>query len=72
MTASERVNKLRKMYIMQYGKEPRGVILGYEVFEEIKEQYSTRYVNSGVELLGMRIIKDMNKPTRVEVGDFEV
>lgn len=72
MNAGERVSKLRKMYIMQYGKEPKGVILGYEVLEEIKEQYSTRYVNTGVELLGMKIIKDLNKPTRVEVGDFEV
>lgn len=72
MSVDEKISKLRKMYIMQYGEEPKSVIVGYEVLEEIKRLYSMRYIESGVEMLGMRIIVDMNKPTRVEVGNLRV
>lgn len=72
MSVEERIVKSRKLYIMQYGQEPKSVILGYEAFEEVKKKFFQRYINPGVEIFGMRIIKDMNKPTRVEVGNLEV
>jgi len=72
MDVQEKINKKRKLYIMQYGKEPKSIILGYEVLSEIKNQYSRRYIEGGTEILGMRVIKDNDKPTRVEVGDLVV
>lgn len=72
MSVNERVIKCRKMYIMQYGKEPKSIILGYEALEEIKMHYSQRYIDGSTEILGMRVIKDNDKPTRVEVGNLEV
>lgn len=72
MNAEDKITKCRKLYIMQYGKEPKSIILGYEILEEVKEKYSQRYVADGVEILGMRVIEDRDKPTRVEVGNLAV
>ena len=72
MTAKDKITQSRKMYIMQYGKEPTSVILGYEIKEEVRRELPHRFVGDGMEVYGMRIITDNNKPTKVEVGDFSV
>ena len=72
MNSTEKLKVLRKMYIQQVGKEPKSVILGYEVVKEIKAALSHRYVDEGVEILGMKVFIDHDKPHRVEVGNMTV
>lgn len=70
MSSIEKIKKLREIYITQKGKEPKSVILGRVVIEEMKKDLSLRYLDSGVEIYGMRIFIDYDKPSRVEVGNI--
>lgn len=71
MEITEKITKLRRMYITQRGREPRSVILGYDYIDDVKKLLPTRYIDNGVEILGMRIIVDRDKAKRVEVGNLE-
>lgn len=71
MEITEKITKLRRMYITQHGREPRSVILGYDYVDDVKKLLPTRYIDNGVEILGMRIIVDRDKAKRVEVGNLE-
>lgn len=66
----EKIQKHRMAYINKYGKEPKTIILGYEVVMEMKKEYPSRFIDPGAYLYGMNVIVDNNKPTRVEVGDL--
>lgn len=71
MEITEKITKLRRMYITQRGREPRSVILGYDYIDDVKKLFPARHIDNGVEILGMRIIVDRDKAKRVEVGNLE-
>lgn len=71
MEITEKITKLRRMYITQHGREPKSVILGYDYVDDVKKLFPARYIDNGVEILGMRIIVDRDKAKRVEVGNLE-
>ena len=71
MTVKEKVQMHRTSYINKYNKEPKSVIIGYEVYHEIKKELPARFIAPGASLFGMIVIVDKNKPTRVEAGEFE-
>ena len=68
MTIKEKIKKHRQAYILRYGKEPKSVIIGYEIMGEIKKEMPSRFID---DLFGMSVIVDKDRPTRVETGDFE-
>ena len=70
MTVKERINSVRTNYVLKYHKEPSSIILGYELILEFKNMAPSRRIEAGVDLFGMKVIIDANRPTRCEVGDL--
>ena len=60
----EKIKKCRQLYIMKYNREPNTVIAGVTTLADAN-------ISDG-KVLGMKVIVDNDKPSRVEVGDFTV
>jgi hypothetical protein len=72
MTCKEKIQRHRIAYISKYGTEPRSIILGYEIADEMQRLMPSRHISPGAQLYGMTVLLDNDKPTRVEVGDITV
>ena len=72
MPTQDRATKLRELYITRYGKEPNALILGNKALMDLQHNNPDRFFNAGGVYLGMRIIIDKDKTSKVEVGDFEI
>lgn len=70
MTIQDKIQRHRAAYVLKYGKEPKNIILGYEVIAEIKREMPSRFIAPGASLYGMIVVRDNDKPTRIEVGDL--
>lgn len=70
MTTRERIALVRRLYIQRNGKEPKSIILGDEIFDEIRDEIYPRSVDGHAVYLGMIVYTDKDKPLRVEVGNI--
>lgn len=76
MTVQEKIAKMRELYIAKHGKEPTTLLVGRQSRKEMKSGIKEEFPYWGSDVVyrfhGMRVITDNDKPSRVEVGDFEV